>query len=124
MVRCGGKLEKAEPIDYCDATLGVDGPSDATVRLDLDNEPSPDLMLRITGPRGSSRLDADGYVHGPRELVVEVAASSASYDLHQKLLASGSRRRRGCVAPRRRCAWRSRVVSAIRRALLVREPAG
>ncbi len=72
---------------YCDATPGVDGASDTTVRLDLDNEPQPDLVLRITGPRGSSQIDADGYLLGPPELVVEVAASSASYDLHQKLLA-------------------------------------
>ncbi|MEZ6036771.1 MAG: Uma2 family endonuclease [Planctomycetota bacterium] len=72
---------------YCDATPGVDGASDSTIRLDQDNEPQPDLMLRITGPRGSSRIDADGYLQGPPELVVEVAASSVSYDLHQKLAA-------------------------------------
>jgi Uma2 family endonuclease len=30
-------------------------------------------------------MDADGYLEGPPELVVEVAASSASYDLHDKL---------------------------------------
>jgi Uma2 family endonuclease len=57
------------------------------VRLDLDNEPQPDLMLRVTGPRGRSRIDADGYLTGAPELVVEVAASSVSYDLHQKLSA-------------------------------------
>lgn len=72
---------------YAAATPGVDGASDTTVRLDLDNEPQPDLVLRITGPRGSSQVDADGYLQGPPELVVEVAASSASYDLHQKLAA-------------------------------------
>ena len=72
---------------YASATPGVDGASDATVRLDLENEPQPDLMLRITGSRGSSRIDADGYLQGPPELVVEVAASSVSYDLHHKLAA-------------------------------------
>ena len=68
---------------YVSATPGVDGAADSTVRLDLDNEPQPDLMLRITGPRGSSHVDADGYLQGAPELVVEVAASSVSYDLHQ-----------------------------------------
>ncbi len=30
-------------------------------------------------------IDADGYISGPTELIVEIAASSASYDLHDKL---------------------------------------
>lgn len=57
----------------------------ATVRLDLDNEPQPDALLRIDAAAGGqSRLSADDYVEGAPELVVEVAASSASYDLHAK----------------------------------------
>lgn len=32
-----------------------------------------------------SRVTADDYLEGPPELVIEIAASSASYDLHQKL---------------------------------------
>jgi Uma2 family endonuclease len=72
-------------VAYAEATPGVDGSDNATVRLDLDNEPQPDLMLRIDRPFGSSRIDADHYIDGPPELVVEVAASSVSYDLHQKL---------------------------------------
>ena len=71
--------------DYRRATPGVAFLIDATVRLDLENEPQPDLMLRVTGARATSRIGVDGYVEGPPELVVEVAASSASYDLHQKL---------------------------------------
>ena len=70
---------------YLDATPGVDGAIDATVRLDQENEVQPDLLLRIDGPRGTARLDADGYLQGPPELVVEVAASSVSCDLHHKL---------------------------------------
>ena len=70
---------------YAAATPGVRGTTDATLRLDLDNELQPDLMLRIEGPRGTSRIDEHGYLQGPPELVVEVAASSVSYDLHQKL---------------------------------------
>ncbi len=70
---------------FAAATPGVRVAIDATVRLDLDNEPQPDLQLRIDGVAGTSRIDADGYVDGPPELVVEIAASSVSIDLHQKL---------------------------------------
>jgi Uma2 family endonuclease len=60
--------------------------TNASVRLDLDNMPQPDLVLRIPAPAGGrSTVGGDGYLEGPPELVVEVAASSASYDLHQKL---------------------------------------
>lgn len=54
----------------------------ATVRLDTLNEPQPDLLLMREG--GQARLDADGYLNGAPELVAEIAASSASFDLHQK----------------------------------------
>jgi Uma2 family endonuclease len=71
---------------YMAATPGVGGAGNATVRLDLDNEPQPDILLRIEHD-GRSSVSEDGYVEGPPELVVEVAASSASYDLHDKLRA-------------------------------------
>jgi Uma2 family endonuclease len=74
--------------NYVMRTPGVDGGDNATVRLDFDNEPQPDLHLRLLPPRGGrSRVDADGYIEGPPELAVEVAASSVSYDLHDKLRA-------------------------------------
>ncbi len=67
-------------------TPGLDSSSNATLRLDLDNEPQPDLLLRIPeAGGGTSRIAADGYLEGPPELVIEVAASSVSYDLHDKL---------------------------------------
>lgn len=68
---------------YRARTPGVDHGIDLTVRLDHDNEPQPDLLLRRRDG-GTSHLDADGYVAGPPELAVEVALSSVSYDLHQK----------------------------------------
>jgi Uma2 family endonuclease len=71
-------------VAYSESTPGVLCGDNSTVRLDLDNVPQPDLLLRIAGARGTSRLSG-GYLEGPPELVVEVAASSASYDLHQKL---------------------------------------
>lgn len=69
--------------DYWIATPGVDLSDNTTVRLDLDNEPQPDALLRIESG-GRSRLSNDDYVEGAPELVVEIAASSANYDLHDK----------------------------------------
>ncbi len=67
-------------------TPGVSMLPDATVRLDRDNEPQPDALLRIDAERGGlSRVSADDYVEGPPELIVEVAASSVARDLHDKL---------------------------------------
>ena len=68
------------------ATPGTGGATNTTLRLDLDNEPQPDVLLRIERG-GTSRVDADGYLEGAPELAVEVTASSASYDLHDKLRA-------------------------------------
>ncbi|MCL4242186.1 MAG: Uma2 family endonuclease [Dehalococcoidia bacterium] len=55
----------------------------ATVRIDRDSEFQPDALLR-THDGGTSRTTPDGYLEGPPELVVEVAASSVSRDLHSK----------------------------------------
>ena len=69
---------------YWVSTPGVEGSDNATIHLDLDNEPQPDLLLRFV-TRGQSQIDADGFIDGAPELVVEVASSSTAYDLHQKL---------------------------------------
>ena len=58
----------------------------ATVFLDADNEVQPDAFLFREEP-GGPHLTEDGYVEGAPQFVVEVAASSASYDLHDKLRA-------------------------------------
>ncbi|MGB3695627.1 MAG: Uma2 family endonuclease [Spirulinaceae cyanobacterium] len=71
---------------YKVATPGVELADNATVRLDLDNEPQPDALLRLNEAcGGQSRIDEDDYIEGAPELIVEVAASSASYDLYDKL---------------------------------------
>ena len=71
---------------YRAATPGIGLADNTTVRLDLDNEPQPDALLRIeTDCGGQSRISADDYVEGAPELIVEIASSSASYDLHDKL---------------------------------------
>ena len=71
---------------YKSATPGVYLADNTTVRLDLDNEPQPDALLRIEPEvGGNSRISDDDYIEGAPELVVEIAASSASYDLNDKL---------------------------------------
>ena len=68
------------------ATPGVDVQDNTTVRLDTDNEPQPDALLRIEPEvGGNSRISEDDYIEGAPELIVEIAASSASYDLNDKL---------------------------------------
>lgn len=71
--------------DYWLATPGVELGDNPTVRLDLDNEPQPDAVLLIDERAGGqSRLSEDDYIEGAPELVAEIAASSASIDLHDK----------------------------------------
>jgi len=71
---------------YASLTPGIDGGDNSTLRLDLDNEPQPDGFLRLLPEHGGQTvIDADGYLVGGPELIVEVAATSASYDLNQKL---------------------------------------
>jgi Uma2 family endonuclease len=73
---------------YEDATPFTFTADNSTVRLDLDNEPQPDVLLLIESQAGGqATFDEDGYITGAPELVVEIAASSASYDLHDKLKA-------------------------------------
>ena len=69
-------------------TPGVMLGDNPTVRLDLENEPQPDAILRWEADQGGqSRISEDDYLEGAPELIVEVAASTASYDLHDKLRA-------------------------------------
>ncbi len=68
---------------YTAATPNVSVADNSTVRLDTDNEPQPDALLRIK-QGGQSNISEDGYVEGAPELIVEIAASSVSYDLHEK----------------------------------------
>lgn len=71
---------------YHAATPGTYIADNTTVRLDLDNEPQPDIVLCLDAAvGGQSRISEDDYIEGAPELVVEIAASSASYDLHSKL---------------------------------------
>ncbi len=68
---------------YSAATPGVDFYDNPTVRLDADNCPQPDAVLRLEQD-GQSRISEDDYIEGAPEAIIEIAASSASYDLHDK----------------------------------------
>lgn len=71
---------------YIIVTPHVDLLDNVTVRLDMDNEPQPDALLRLDTDRGGrSTVGPEDYVEGPPELVVEIALSSAAYDLHDKM---------------------------------------
>ena len=73
---------------YKTRTPGTLCSDNATVRLDLENEPQPDLLLCIQPEHGGQvAVGSAGYFEGAPELVVEVTASRASYDLHDKLRA-------------------------------------
>lgn len=57
-----------------------------TVRLDRDNEPQPDAVLRLDEQvGGQSTLGDEGYVEGAPEFVAEISASTATIDLGDKL---------------------------------------
>jgi hypothetical protein len=69
-------------ITYQTLVAGLEVGIEPTVRLDDDNEPQPDAVLFRLG--GNAQVDMDGYITGALELIVEIAASTVSYDLHAK----------------------------------------
>lgn len=71
--------------NYEIATPGTETLDNATAILGDFSEPQPDAALIIEPAcGGQTSLSADGYVLGPPELIVEVASSSESIDLHTK----------------------------------------
>jgi len=68
---------------YVSLTPDVILEDNTTVYLDDRGEVQPDAFL-WRPEAGGPRLTADGYIEGAPQLVVEIAASSASYDLHEK----------------------------------------
>lgn len=70
---------------YKAATPGLRLAVDGTLRIDARTEVQPDIMLYWDETHGGRVRVAEGrYLEGAPDLVVEVAASSASYDLHSK----------------------------------------
>jgi Uma2 family endonuclease len=71
--------------NYKIATKGVVIADNPTVRLDRDNEPQPDVVLFLNPDMGGQvRISEDDYIEGAPELIAEVSASTASYDLGDK----------------------------------------
>lgn len=69
---------------YASMTPGCQGGDNATVILDSNNEPQPDILLRVER-EGQSIVNDEGYVVGAPELVVEISASTVSLDMQDKL---------------------------------------
>ena len=70
---------------YRARTPGVELGDNSTVHLGLTNTPQPDCLLFIQPEHGGRvKIDEEGYIVGAPDLVAEVAASSVSYDLHDK----------------------------------------
>jgi Uma2 family endonuclease len=72
-------------VHYCIATPGTLTADNTTTILGERSEPQPDGVLIIEPVAGGQTgLSEDDYTTGPPELIVEVASSSASIDLHAK----------------------------------------
>ena len=73
---------------YALRTTGVEFRDGATVFLTHNGEVQPDCLLFRAPPEGKIRLvekeEGRKYLAGAPDMVVEIAASSASYDLHDK----------------------------------------
>src|SRR5438046_6600735 len=89
-----GSAEHGEPdglihtwlSNYAAHTPGVRFFPNTTVILDADNTPQPDTCLCLNPDRGGrTRISPKKYLMGAPELIVEIAASSASIDLNDKM---------------------------------------
>ena len=69
---------------YEDSTPGAETHVESSTLLGPENEPQPDCCLLITPECGGQTSEKDEWLVGAPELVVEVALSSASLDLHAK----------------------------------------
>jgi Uma2 family endonuclease len=73
--------------EYTEATPGTKALLNNTQILGPDSEPEPDACLFISPDHGGRvYVDADEYLHGAPELIVEVSSATESIDLHRKKL--------------------------------------
>ena len=71
---------------YRGGTPGVRVGDAGSIRLDLTNEPQPDITMLIDPALGGlAVISSDDYIEGSPELVAEISASSISTDLNSKL---------------------------------------
>jgi Uma2 family endonuclease len=69
---------------YAGSTPGVEVTDNATVILSGEDEPQPDVSLRILPECGGQTRPQGIYIAGAPELIAEVAYSSRAIDLHAK----------------------------------------
>ena len=69
---------------YAMATPGTFFAGNTSILLGKDSQPEPDAHLRIAPSHGGQSATSEKCLEGAPELVAEIAASSASYDLHDK----------------------------------------
>lgn len=71
---------------YIEHTPGIEGGDSASIRLSDVSMPQPDVCLYLPEKLSrSARVDEADYLDGAPEFAGEVAASSVSIDLHEKL---------------------------------------
>ncbi len=71
--------------EYAEATPGTEALVNNTQILGPDSEPEPDACLFVTPECGGQVFtDADDYLNGAPELIVEVSSATESIDLHGK----------------------------------------
>lgn len=70
---------------YSSETVGTDVMDNTTNIIGPEDEPQPDgFLIVLPECGGQTTIDEKGYIHGPAELVVEVANSSRAIDLNAK----------------------------------------
>jgi Uma2 family endonuclease len=72
-------------ITYAASNAGVEVGDNATVRFSDGSDLQPDALLLRTEEAGAYSREPNALIEDPPDFVFEVAASSAAYDLHQKL---------------------------------------
>jgi Uma2 family endonuclease len=71
---------------YAVRTAGIESGVISTIIRSEDTEVRPDgFLFHVPPPPRGAYVREDGYIEGAPQLVFEVAASTASYDLHDKL---------------------------------------
>jgi Uma2 family endonuclease len=72
-------------LQFADGTPGVEAGASVTIILGEEDEPQPDLYLRVLPDKGGqSWTTEDDYLAGPPELLAEVASTARAIDLHLK----------------------------------------
>jgi Uma2 family endonuclease len=69
---------------YQMSTPGTAGYDNTSNLMGPEAEPQPDICLLISPPAGGQTSDKDDWIVGAPELIVEVASSTESIDLHGK----------------------------------------